>query len=185
MLSNPPLQRTGARSSLAPSAECRDARAAPALLATRGTIDRPAGAAPAADRQVVRPTHAMKTCARCGLVSPDTAGKCDCGFNLVSGDTTGELRRSRRKGWLYTIGGGSLFAFGVLESVGVVPIVSIAVLSLGTHQIDIGALIAGALLAGRGIQILDRSPVGPPKLANPPLQTDGRVARCARSRARR
>jgi hypothetical protein len=82
---------------------------------------------------------------------------------LVSGDATGEARRSRRNGWLYTIGGGVLFVFGVLESLGVIPIVSIAVLTLGTHQIDIGALIVGALLSGRGIQILDRSPVSAPK----------------------
>jgi hypothetical protein len=41
--------------------------------------------------------------------------------------------------------------------------VSIAVLTLGTHEIDLGALIVGALLAGRGIQILDRSPVSSPK----------------------
>ena len=41
--------------------------------------------------------------------------------------------------------------------------VSIAVLTLGTHPIDIGALVVGALLAGRGIQILDRSPVSAPK----------------------
>jgi hypothetical protein len=101
----------------------------------------------------------MKTCARCGLASPDTAARCDCGFNFVSGDAAGEVRRSRRNGWLCTIGGGVLFVFGVFESLGVIPMVSIAVLTLDTHQVDLGALILGALLAGRGIQILDRSPV--------------------------
>src|SRR6187401_514507 len=105
----------------------------------------------------------MKTCTRCGLASPDTAGKCDCGFDFVSGDAAGEARRSRRSGWLYTIGGGALFVLGVLESLSVIPMVSIAVLTLGTHEIDLGALIVGALLAGRGIQILDRSPVSSPK----------------------
>ena len=60
-LSNPPLQRTGAQGNRRSIAGCRDARAAPALLATRGTIDRPTGAAPAADRQVVRRTDWMGT----------------------------------------------------------------------------------------------------------------------------
>ena len=28
----------------------------------------------------------MKTCTRCGLVNPDTSGRCECGGELVTGD---------------------------------------------------------------------------------------------------
>jgi hypothetical protein len=61
------------------------------------------------------------------------------------------------------MGGAVLVVFGVLESLGVIPIRPIVSLTLDTHRIDIGALIVGALLVWRGIHILDRPSVGAPK----------------------
>jgi len=108
----------------------------------------------------------MKTCARCGLVSPDSAGRCDCGFTFAPADVAVEAQRSRRTGKVLAIGGAVLFVFGVLESVGVIPTQLIFTLTLGTHPIDIGALIGGGILAWKGLQLLERSGAAAGKAAS-------------------
>jgi hypothetical protein len=64
-------------------------------------------------------TEASKTCPRCGVVSVASAGVCECGYNLASGQMTAQPTTRRRSPWWRrtAIGCGVLIlAYGVLST---------------------------------------------------------------------
>jgi len=113
----------------------------------------------AAAERVIVPRNAMKTCPRCSLLNPDDGVVCACGFDLVNGDAAaaqGVRRVVRRRGGLYQLVGICLIIFGLAGGTVYFPIHLSLFLSFGSHTVDLGTIIVGAILLARGERLSKR-----------------------------
>jgi len=105
----------------------------------------------------------MIKCARCGLINPDGATLCECGFDLVHGDAAAVRGVLKRKGWLHVSIGAVLIVVGVLGGLAVFSFEPILFFQIGGHRIDLVFVLAGAVLVARGFRIIDRPWTEKPK----------------------
>ena len=105
----------------------------------------------------------MIKCARCGLINPDGATLCECGFDLVSGDATAVRGVLKRKGWLHVSIGAVLIVVGLLGGLAVFSLAPILFFQIGGHRIDLVFVLAGGVLVARGFRIIDRPWTEKPK----------------------
>jgi hypothetical protein len=98
----------------------------------------------------------MIKCARCGLLNPDGATLCECGFDLVHGDAAAVRGVLKRKGRLHIAGGALLIVLGLLGGMAWLPVHFTLSFRVNGYRIDLVCLIAGGLLIARGARILER-----------------------------
>lgn len=98
----------------------------------------------------------MKDCARCGLINPSEALRCECGFDLIHGDAATARQTLWGRGLRYVIGGILLILFGLAGGVALLPIHFSLFVHIGSHQVDIPMLVVGGVLLARGVRIIDR-----------------------------
>ena len=97
----------------------------------------------------------MIKCARCGLINPDGATLCECGFDLVHGDATAVRGVIKRKGRLYVASGAVLFVAGLAGGATLLDIPTF-VFQIGGHRIDLILVTVGGVFLARGFRLLDR-----------------------------
>ena len=96
---------------------------------------------------------AVQACGVCGETSLASIERCECGFNLRTGDLPAVRQaciEARRRGTRYGVAAALVLALGVAGGTTLLPVYFTFTFGVGDHEMDLVLVVAGLALGARG-----------------------------------